>query len=311
MKQNVTFRETVRAIDAEAIAGDFAASVLLKLPVEDWLHVLMSEPAWCRLGTFEMLLRAAHDELDVSPRRSLAITAFVLSAFDRAPSRAPLRVARLRVRGIAWKEHANALWSLGRYDEAAEAISRALAIFAPDLFALDRAVATMVAAMIDNATGRSAQALQLLDGCERTFVSCRALRHELQVLQLRGYFLFDLHRYDQARSTWLRAEDAAQRLGDQRDWTRIQHNLGACAVEANEMGLAQEYFVLAAERFSRLGMATEALRSRGRLAELPLIFGCPTTAVAELDPTREAFCALEMRAEVERIQELKDGVRRS
>lgn len=296
---NMSFRETAREMNAQATVGAFAASVLLKLPMEDWTDVLDHEPSWACVGSFEALLDVAHDTLDVNPSRSLDITRFVIEQFDRVQVDESLAVMRHRVWGMAWKERANACWSTGQFAEARRAITRALEIFSGEPYQLDRAVATLVLAMIVQRMGDSEAAVRLLDDCEPVFRQSCALRHELQALQLRAMFFFDAKRYDEALSTWLRAEVIAETLEEACDAARIQNNLGRCALEMNNLAIARHYAQLAIDRFTTLGMSAELARVQVLLAKIDERCGRPLTAEERRRTCEEEFRKLGMHWEAD------------
>ncbi len=193
-----------------------------------------------------------------------------LARADEAAALAPRSVAALHLRAAALSE-------LGRRDDAVEAWERALAVGKDDLdlvagaadflvecaregdddpalaergAELARRGARLALAAGDTATagelawlegaalndlGRSSEALERLDEAER------ALGESVDILAERGFALYELCRFDEARRTLLRAE----KLDPDEPWTH--HHLGLVAERRGDAAEALRRFARARE----------------------------------------------------------------
>jgi tetratricopeptide (TPR) repeat protein len=243
---------------------------LRELPVSRWSEHVMQRPGWITYGAFRALLGFARKELDRHPPSALAITTFVTDHID-AVSAPPDTVALLPfLRGLSWKEHANALFMNERYEEAEQAAERAGTIFGSEpALIVDMASATLLRAMSLHELGETVVALKLVLSCVHVFGAHAQPRKFLVALQVCAGFLFDLKEYVAARDTYRVALRIAEKqLHDRREIARTLNNIGQCSVFIGDLEEAEEALQGAFHLFHEEQMDTEMLRAVVGLARV-------------------------------------------
>lgn len=302
-------KEAVTALNEEAKAGREAARMLLKLPIEDWQVILDAQPRLIGIGAVEVLLDAAHEELDRDPGRALALTTFLVGYLDSIVSPRELDVIRQRIFGLAWKEYGNALFATGSLESAAHAARRARTILdAHPALAVDHASATMLLALVVNAQKHHSEAESLLPECENIFAAHGDKTGRLRTIQLRAMILSEQGRLDEALALWRRARAEAERIGDFHETARIQNNIGHCAAELGHLEEARGYLEEAAQRFSALQMDAEHQRAMYSIAEVQKRSGNYAEALATLHRIQQECGKRGMHRLVQAIAEKIDDL---
>lgn len=250
-------------LNAEMLEGARAARELLDAGVGGRDSLLRANPSWLRVGTFRALLRQAREALDQDPSVALELTAFVLTHVDDVPppsSDTAFLVTQLR--GVAWKEHGNALFMLDRLEDALAAAERAVNLLSLDPFHIVyRASAQVLVALVKHALHHDDEATALLDEATGVFAAHADARGYVVALQVRAMIANENNAHAKAREDYLAAFSEAERLGDEREQSRILHNLGVCAMRMGDIELASEYMTGAFLGFTRLRMDGELQRA--------------------------------------------------
>lgn len=247
-------------LNEEDERGGQAAEALLASPAEAWPEMLHAHPEWVRFGTFDCLLAIAHDDLYRAPLRSLDIANLVIQHIDAIPRVFPEDFLYVQLRGLAWKELANALYTLRRFQEAEVPALAAVSTFAEEpSLAVDRANARFVQAEIWHELGRTDDALKAMDDAIHVYAAYGDAQHYLFAIEFLGMIEFDRGNYTVAYDLFATAIEKAQSLRDTQAEARSRSNRGACAVRLGRYLEATE----------DLGQAVTALIALGMYAAVP------------------------------------------
>lgn len=287
-------------LNTEDAAGREAAGALSAEGDRDAL--LDANPHWIRLGTFDTLLDIVRECIDEDVGRAEALTRFILRHMQRVEVPADRTVLLDLMHGTAHKHHASVLLRRGQgfYPEALASVEEAICIFSrrPAL-GVDRAEAQLVQAQIWNALGQRKSALDALKECATVFAHHGATRSYIRTLSQRGYCHFEAaedtsgvaaaESLQRARTSFVKALDEAERIGDGREIARLQNNLGHCAAALGEPAAARAFFAQAVHGFTALRMTGEVPRALWGVAELDLAEGRVGDALSLLRAVHREF----------------------
>lgn len=269
MSHKSMLRPFVQLLNREKALGEVALEILRTEPVTAWPQYLATQPGWRSYGVSRALLSYAHELLDNDPRLALAVTTFVGAQVNDIDSVPGSSVLAPLIRGLAWKEHANALNALGRYAEASEASGRALDIFnGMPALGIDVASASLTRAISLHNLGNTREALDLIMKSVRLFGEHAQPRGYLTSLQVCGGILVDLEEYAAARDAYTVARKIAEELNDPREAARTINNTAQCNVRMGELDLGEQQLQQAFRLFSKEHMDSEMIRTVGGLARI-------------------------------------------
>jgi tetratricopeptide (TPR) repeat protein len=257
-------------LNIEALEGARAADELVNADVGARERLLRENPSWVRVGTFRAVLDHARLAFDSNASFALELTSFVLAHVDdvKAPSPDSAFLVDL-LRGVAWKEYANALYMLDRFDDAHRAARRAIELLEADpFFVAYRAAARVLVAMIVLSLGQTDEAISILDDAMEVLADHDDAAGLLVALQVRALIALDRREYDYAKALFETALAHARRLRDEREQARIRHNLALCMMRMDDLAAAYDYMTEAFDGFSRLKMHGELQRAIWLTAEL-------------------------------------------
>jgi tetratricopeptide (TPR) repeat protein len=269
MSQESTLRPFLQRLNREADAGQTALQMLRTIPVTAWANHFATRPGWRSYGVFRAMLSYAREMFGRDPRLALAITTFVTERVDEIEAIPDALVLATFIRGLAWKEHANALYGLWKYKEAGAAAERAIAIFsgAPAL-AVDVAWATLIRAMSLHNLGDTPAALDLIMKTVRLFGEHAQPRGYLIALEVCGGILVDLEEYAAARDAYSVARKIAEEQNDRVQVAIMLNNIGQCSVKLGDLELGEQQLQQASRLLSREHMDAEVIRTVGGLARI-------------------------------------------
>src|SRR3954452_6330171 len=120
----VVFLETWRASAEEAGRG--YGQEFYELPPSEWHTAMGDEPKYRSYGALVCLVGKVHEDLTQEPVNARELSAVLVAHVDEVETPDPLY--RDLLRGLAWKERANALMVTGDMPLALQAAERAIAI---------------------------------------------------------------------------------------------------------------------------------------------------------------------------------------
>ncbi len=290
-------------LNNEVLEGARAARVLVEAGVgRDAL--LRMNPSWLRLGTVRALLRHARLALDSDASVALELTTFVLAHLDRLePPTADTAFLAQQVRGVAWKEHGNALFMLERLDDALQAAHRAVEFLGVDPFHIVyRASAQVLIGLIAHYQHRNDDAKPILDDAIAVFAAHADAQGFLNAVQVKALIALDERRYREAYDLYADVLNEAKRLGDDREQARTYHNLGLCSMRLGRLDEARDYMTQAFFEFSRLAMHGELWRAIWVTAAIEREQGKLEDALGALHAIYARFLERGMVTEAARVQ---------
>lgn len=238
-------------LNAESAQAADEAAPFLNRPAEEW-------PSSARLGygALDYLLGAAHEELDRNPKRAVEWTRLVLRRARHVHVPTEFSLFRLHLIGLAWKEHANALYAIGELRHALAAAARAITIFSKDPYlVVDRATALMIGILVSHELGIGTErATNWLKECRTVFEQAREPSRLLQLDMIEAQMLYASGDYEGARTIYKTALSAAEELKNSDDCARILNNIGQCAVRLKDYPEAVTFLGAAREALEREGM---------------------------------------------------------
>jgi tetratricopeptide (TPR) repeat protein len=282
-------------LNEEDDVGGQAAETLLAAPAEAWPDVLHAHPEWLRFGTFDRLLAIAHDYLYRAPLRSLDIANLVIQHIDAIPHVFPEDFLYVQLRGLAWKELANALYTLRRFQEAEVPALAAVSTFAEEpVLAVDRANARFVQAEIWHEMGRTDDALKAMDDAIHVYAAYGDAQHYLYAIEFLGMIEFDRGNYAEAYELFTTAIEEAESLHDVQAEARSRSNRGACEVRLGRYLEATEDLRRAVTALTALDMHAAVPDSIWNFAKLLRDQGDLEEARATLEGVYAGFLRLGM-----------------
>lgn len=176
---------------------------------------------------------------------------------------------RALLRGDAWIERGNALRQQCQLALAQEAFEHAIAIYQQHPLAeLDLERARRGRALVLHDTGRSAEALEIIEAGIAVFRRDRDLPDLARSYLYRGAVQFEIDAYSDARSSFIDALSLARELGDRRTEARLLLNLGHCADALGDPQAAIAFLMDAFRDFVDLDMRSDQARVKWALAGL-------------------------------------------
>lgn len=200
-----------------------------------------------------------------------------------------------QIKGEAWKDRANALRLLSRYDEALEAIARASSEF-EELVVSEPwiAMADYVRGTILREMGRYEESLQLAKSVAPIF---RRYGYSMRARHARILEAASRHRLGDYRGA---REISQQLLSDATiTWeiADLHLNIGNANLELGNFEEAASHYEVALPIFAVEGWKAAAVQVHWGMARILLFQGQPAEAIQHLQEIRDGFDALEMSEE--------------
>lgn len=252
-------RQAVSFLNEENRRATDTATDILRIPTAELWAMVVHISERLTYGVLSFLLESAKEELDRDACRAFTLSAIVVRRSRYAEAPEPMLLVLLR--GRAWKEHGNALRSLGRLHGALAAAELAVAILSSNsALVVERTAALVLKAFITHQLGRAKEAAALLRECDAVFQRFDEKRRSLQVTIMEGTFLFDAGEVSAARTAFLGAKAVAEQLGDERELARVHNNLGQCEARLLNHAEALHHLRAALAGFDKLRMTAERQR---------------------------------------------------
>lgn len=290
-------REAIRDLAARLAAEDEAAEQLIERlirnPARAALANLSTRRMFLTAGVARRLLRAASEACDREPLEALTFADAAIEVAERLIGY-PVGVI-YELRAHAWKERANALAALGRYDASLDALDHAEREFrkAPGA-PLGRAIVQHARAIVHYYRGEFDSAVALLSESAAIYASLgetdryNRARHLLANATLGQSDIRGARAIYEELLAWGEAENDLAWIA------RESNTVGRCAFELGDLSAAVQHFHRSVQLFRELGMAAEALRPQWGFALVVLASGKPDAALSRFRDLRENFRRREM-----------------
>ncbi|HEX6100985.1 MAG TPA: hypothetical protein VF432_32000 [Thermoanaerobaculia bacterium] len=198
------------------------------------------------------------------------------------------------LRGLAWKQQANANRQLGRFNAALEALNRAERAYRelrrPEL---DLASVTFIRATIYSEQQIYDLAEQHAEESTAAFAQLRQTELYFRSRQLQGYIAFGRRHFSEAQAIFESVFAYAETSGDLFWIAAASMALGNCSLERHEFSSATQCLHRGMVAFRDLGMLIEEVRCRWGLALVVLRDGRYRIAAGRLGEVRDEFVNLD------------------
>jgi len=288
------FLETAERLKNERAAAGAVLEVVEATPAEAWPS-LAERPEFQTNAALERLSDEVRRRLDRNPREALALSELATATADALPATAYPAVTLAQIRAMAWKDRANALRFLGRYDEAFDAIARAEQVLEKHVaLGLDRAVVDLVKAMTLVDVGRFHDAQTLATTCGSVFLAHGDLTRALYAGEIEAHVLYEQRQYSDAHTLYRSLLEVAAAAEDAVEQARLHNNLGYCLLHLDNFSDANIQFSNAIARFTDLGCETEITRTHRGAGLLMIAKGQVRKGLEHLQRARELFVGAAM-----------------
>jgi tetratricopeptide (TPR) repeat protein len=249
-------------------------------------------------GAVRVLAEAAHAVCEREPihARNLADTAVAIAS--SLPERVYPPVTIRALRGLAWKERANALRCLGEYDAALEALDHAAREFEHfGAHAFELATLADIRSVILRHTGRLEEATQQAAQSAAIFSEYGDAHRAALARSVQAGLLYDRREYRAAAAIFKELLALAQAQGDGEEMARQAYNVAACLIELGDGVRAEALLISAKESYRARGMHAEAVRVDWNLGVAARVAGRLDESVTRLHAAKASFEKLGMSEE--------------
>jgi hypothetical protein len=265
---------------------------LLDLPASVLRRELRARPEWRTPGMMKHLLSVAHDARDRFPARAYELTSIVVHYVrSMAVPRSFASVVRM-VQAEALREHAHALYGVGRLEKARRAIRAARALFEA-MRATNWHLATLdlVEAPILHDLGHPREALQVIRAAAPQFAMARDHARYLQACMLEMWMLTAAGDRAGAARLGQAAHEFARQHGDAALMGHFSAKLGLLELRNDRAEEASALLVIALQQLDEAGLTSDAIRVRWHLAEALVARGRSYEAISEYHKVRAQLLA--------------------
>lgn len=256
-------------IEEERAAAESLVEELLQVPISRWHSHLRLIEGVCTSGLVETLLVNARARFSTAPKEFGEIADLAIEVAEALnPAGYPAgRVAH--VRGLAWKDRANALRLQGRVQDALWSLDEAERHFrSQPIPEFDLAIVDYVRATVLVETDQLQMGLDLAKRSGEVFLEYGQEERHRHARMVEGGVLFNLGQPREAREIYLALLKPTQQANDTATLVMLFVNIGQCSVNLNDKDMASIYFLQAATVAEELGMTSEVISARWGLGRL-------------------------------------------
>jgi tetratricopeptide (TPR) repeat protein len=244
-------------------------------------------------GTLKYLLENARGNFETAPAVAREITAAVLHFVDQADG--PSEIHEVGLRGLAWKEHANACEKTGDLRAALAAAKRSVEIYGETpVLLFQQTRAQLVVCKILRETGESDRALELSRCCAAIFTDFGDTAFTNMARMFEAGVLYSSRRFSEALTIFAEVSEHAERTGDRLTLAKCLHCAAQCARELGDVEAAQSLYPRALTHFRALNVPSDANCARWGMALTLAAVGKTAFALSELYQVRAVFLRLGM-----------------
>jgi tetratricopeptide (TPR) repeat protein len=278
----------------DATAGTYVRTLLAGAR-DTWKVVLAVHPEFRTAGMVRRLLAETDRALDTAPADAVELTALATDIADHLED-AGDSISRLR--GIAWRDHAYALFYTGQFVEAERAVNIADRHFGECLVdEYDRARLGVVKALVFRTFERFTEATAIAEASKQTFLRHGDLSRFASAQMAEAHLLFSAREFEKAAELLTAVEAKLQHSADAATHARVCGNLAYCYWNLGQPDVALQYHDATAAMLEALDVRTEAARQRWLTASMLAKAGRIDEAERRLRAVREDFVALDMTSE--------------
>lgn len=279
---------------AAVIEGSIYGPHLLDYPASSWRRKMRSNRVYRCYGTLRYILQIARAKFQEEPTLSLQITSAVLAFVDNVVD-APSAVHLVGIRGLARKEHANALRLTGDLREALKNAKTAIDVYS-EHFALEfeAAQAQLVAAQILHEMGEHDDAMKLTLAAQETFDRYDQPTYRLMARMTEGVIFCGRKQFKKALEIFRDVVQTAETQQDIGMLARGLHNAADAARQLGDIKTARELYPRVIDYFTDLNLVTELPRVTWSYALTLIEDGKFEYAISEIYKVRALYLHLGM-----------------
>ncbi|HEY6137403.1 MAG TPA: hypothetical protein VI670_06525 [Thermoanaerobaculia bacterium] len=288
------FLETAERLKNERAAAGAVLEIVEATPPEAWAS-LAERPELQTNAALEKLSDEVRRRLDRNPSEALALSELATTIADALPATAYPAVTLAQIRAMAWKDRANALRFLGRYDDAFDAIGRAEQVLERHVaLGLDRAVVDLVKALALADIGQFDKARTLATTCGSVFLAHGDLTRALHASEIEANILYEEKRYADAQALYRSLVEVARAAQDDEIEARFHNNAGYCAMYLDDFRAANIHFSNAIAKFTDRGEFVAATRTQWGAGLVLVGRGQAEQGLQHLTAARQSFMSFGM-----------------
>lgn len=259
-----SFADRMTSEDAQA---EIILESLLAGAREEWMPRLREHPEWRTAGVVRKLSAAIDRAIDAMPSDAVEMTALSTEIADHLDPASHSSDTVVRLRGVAWRDRAFALFYTGEFAKASWAVDRADRELEKCLVdEYDRARVGIVKALVLRALERIDEGSRAAAESAAAFRQFADLRRMASSSMAHVGLLSSRGEYDSAVTILEALEKSIRATGDDDTYARVVANLAYCTWKAGNRTDALRHFELASKTFDLLGTRTEAARDRWSIA---------------------------------------------
>jgi tetratricopeptide (TPR) repeat protein len=272
--------------------ADFTA--LIAEPMNTWPAYFATHPNAPTEGLVRRVTDAAIEELDRNPAYALEL----LEAADVIAARIEDQQGQLECRSEVWKNQANALRMLGRYEEAFNATVTAER-FAEEVRtgAFMRAQILYTRGTVLFKMGRFAETIKAAREAGYRFAEYGDVKRVIHSRNLEAVALTEQGETAEGLRVYLLIAQQLQQVDDPQMDAYVMVNIGVSHLRLGNYAEAREFTLVAREHYQRLRAESEVIRADWALGVVDLLVGQTTTGLARLRGAATAFETLKMPAD--------------
>lgn len=252
-----------------------------------------SKPEYHTAGVVRKLADAADQAQYSVPRHALILGERAGAIVDMLSKTKYTGIEIAALRGLSWKQQANANRQLGRFNDALHALDRAESAYRElPLPGLDLASVTFIRATIYTDQQAYEPAAQLAEESSAAFALLRQTELYLRSRYLQGRIAFEQRQIGEAQLIFDTVFAHGEAAGDLAWIARGAQALGNCYLERRDFTNAVQFLHRSMLAFRQLGITVEEIRSRWGLALIAQRDGRHRMAVQRLSEVRDQFASL-------------------
>jgi tetratricopeptide (TPR) repeat protein len=289
--------DVVGRILDEMKAAEAEVSGILTGPTAWWRMKAVQATTTHTYGFVRKLLERADGFLGITPASAVEVTLIAAEIAEAIGVNAYPFDLVVSARAHAWREHAYALYFIGRFPAALRAIERAERLFVqlpvPD-FELART--RLIRALIYRSTDRVPEALHITRASAEVLRTYGAAGRFARAKMTEAAMLHQQGAIAEALDIWIALENEAT-LKDDAAFGMLLQNIGTAHSQLGRLDIARSYLARAIEEHDKQGNGPERVRTRWSLASAFVAGGLLDEALPRLRQTQREFDALRMQAD--------------
>ncbi|MEO8216780.1 MAG: hypothetical protein ABI718_06835 [Acidobacteriota bacterium] len=278
-----------RLSEEEAKAEEIIPALLAK-PATWWRTEIMKTPALRTAASIRKLADEAKCLLESSPKDALELATAISDAAEMIALDSYTSSTVFQLRGLCWKERANALRYLGRYREALKALDQADACYSHSAAShFDLAIVAYVRGTLLYEMERIPEALALSQMAADTFLMFGDTTRYTHARMLEGAIHFQKAEFAEARDVWTALLKGAREAEDLTTLASLFSNVGTCYVELGEFDTAGTYLLQSMLLYKDLGLEVARVRTQWALGQMLLKSGKIAEGLDRIGKSRSEF----------------------